>query len=1233
MLHRIVCQRTLVAFIFSLSLFCFQSFTYAQEARGTIRGTVADTSQAVIPDASVRVTDVARGTSVDLKTNGEGIFVAPYLLPGTYQISVEARGFKKFVQTGITLLMNDVRDVPVTLQVGQTTEEVSVNADAPAIRTNPSTGVDVETVSIAKLPLVHGDPYNLIGQSTGVGYSGNIRLDRPFEPTHIVGYTVNGTRGNRSDLMIDGTVSTARANGNEVIASYVPPTDIVQEFKVQTTTYDAQFGNTEGGVTTIGIKPGTNKIHGTGYYGEEPGGLAANDSFAKLQGQRRPFSYSNRYGASVTGPVFLPKIYNGHDKTFFTFGWEGIRDSRPRFDSTNSSVPTQAMINGDFSAFLPLGSRYLIYNPYTRKKNPTNFTETAFPGNIIPANLINPVAQNILRKYFPTTPKIANGAPFQFNNNDSTLTEKTLGYDTFTARMDHNISANHRIFGRVSWYHRKGFYNDYFNNAPSDIATGTLFQFVSRQATFDDVYTFNPTTVLNVKYGYNRFIRWQDMNPAGWGFDLTSVGFPATYNSAIPVTTRRFPRFDITNYQGTGQTNEFRPDDVHSASAVLNKIVGPHSLKMGMEFRSYRQNDIFNSNNETGQFNFDNTYTRAASNTSAGATTQTALAFAAFLLGIPKTGGGATVPANFAEQSISWGFFGQDDWKITRKLTLNIGLRYEIEQPLTERYNKSVTGFDLNYTQPIQGQAQTNYAAVYAANILTNPSLAGIAISPSQFTTKGGLAFAGVNGQSRGLYSTPKTNFMPRVGFSYALTEKTVINGGYGIFYGFLGQRRGDVITTGFSQTTNFIQNIDNPGSVTGCPAQYLVYNTGVPSGTPDGCISTLSNPFPNGILQPVGAANGLQTNLGNAVTYFNQHPLTPYMQRWSFGVQRELFGGIVVRADYVGNRGTHIEIARNLNVTPQQFLSHDPSTDTANRTLLATPVPNPFNPPSSTPAPANVVLLPPNSVIGASTSIAFERLLRPFPEFDTVNTTYNGGYSWYHSGQLSVTKRFSHGYSLQASYTYSKFMQATELLNQDDPRPTRVISDVDFPNRLTITPMVELPFGPNHLFLSKTNGWVSRIVGGWQVHAIYIYQTGNPVGFGNMNYTGDLRSIGLSTDQQTLQRWFNTSGFANGLRVSNVRTFPLRLSSVRVPSQNNIDLSFLKETRVTEGTMLQFRADLINAFNRTWVPGPNVDPTAPNFGQIVNVTYMANGPQYITSAANQANYPRRIQIALKFIF
>jgi len=493
---------------------------------------------------------------------------------------------------------------------------------------------------------------------------------------------------------------------------------------------------------------------------------------------------------------------------------------------------------------------------------------------------------------------------------------------------------------------------------------------------------------------------------------------------------------------------------------------------------------------------------------------------------------------------------------------------------------------------------------------------------------------------------------MPRIGLAYKLNEKTVVRGGYGIFFGFLGQRRSDVIQTGFSITTNVVPTTDNVHFTT-----------------------TLSNPFPSGILNPPGSSQGFQTNLGNNISFFNQHPLVPYNQRWELGIQRELLGGIIIEASYVGNRATHIEISRDINAVPNQFLSALPVFDATRNSYLTGKVPNPF---------AGLGI----PGVGASSTIARSSLMKPFPEFGQIITTENSGYSWYHAGQLRIEKRFSHGYTVQASFTHSRFMQATELLNQGDPRPTRTVSDSDYPNRLAVSAIYELPFGNGRAFLSGSNGVVSRIIGGWQVGAVFAHQSGAPLSFNVSTtpgavtpgyiYFGDFTAMKLRSDQQSLAQWFNNTGFValrtstgtvvtnNGQPVwvafndpcknsynatscpgtpltnplgfnrdnnfqlaNNIRTFPLRFSYLRVQATDNVDFSILKNTRIKERTSLQFRAEFTNFFNHPWLSaasgasgtaGVITSPTSPDFGKIANIS-------------NQGNYARRVQLGIKFIF
>jgi len=541
-------------FVVLLLSAAFAGTSLAQETRGTIVGRVNDASGAALPNADIQVLNKAMGTKITVNANEDGLYTAPLLLPGQYQITASARGFKSATRENVELRIADRLDVNFSLEVGGSEQSITVEAGTPQLATeSASMGNVITSQQIMDLPLSYGNPFALIGISSGTGFMGNPRLDRPFEPTHIANFTFNGTRGDRSDITLDGAPATATADPGQVIASYVPPTDILAEFKVQTATFDAAVGNTEGGVTNLGVKSGTNDPHGTAYYTMMRKSFWANDFFNNRLGGERPNFRFDRWGASLGAPVFIPKVYNGKNRTFVMFGYEGIHDSRPRYDSTTPQVPTPAMKNGDFSALLAINPQYQIYNPYTRRLVNGRYVEDPFPGNIIPSTLFNPVGKAILDKYYPSP--TSSGTPEGLNNLlEPDLAERTKYYN-LTFRVDHNLSDSQRLYARYSTYRRDSDYNDYFHNE----ATGNAFQFFSHNAVIDDTIVLSPTMVLDVRYGYNRFIRASDGDPAAIGFDLTNINLPASYNTLVPANLRRFPRIDIASYIGTGFTGEYRP--------------------------------------------------------------------------------------------------------------------------------------------------------------------------------------------------------------------------------------------------------------------------------------------------------------------------------------------------------------------------------------------------------------------------------------------------------------------------------------------------------------------------------------------------------------------------------------------------------------------------------------------------------------------------------------------------
>ncbi len=1149
-----------------------------QETRGAIRGLVLDPNNAPIPGAKITVSDPSRGTSVSTISNNNGFYQVSYLLSSKYVISVEANGFKKLQRENIVVDIGNTIQVDLPLEVGGAQETVTVTADLQQLNTeNGSVAQTLDSRRISELPLAKGDPYKLMGTATGVAHSGSQRLDRPFEPTHIVGYAIDGTRSNRSDLTIDGVSSTSTANANEVIASYVPPSDIVQEFKVQTATFDAQFGNTEGGVTSISIKSGTNDIHGTGYYYGEPLSMAANDTFGKARGQEKVQTQSKRFGFTANGPIRFPWLYNGKDKSFFLFGYEGIRDTRPRFDAGVAWTPTAAMRNGDFT-----GLGVQIWDPNSRIETSPGVWTAQTSWTVIPQNRISPVAKAILDFYaMPKNPGLAS------NLFDSTMTERTDPYNNFTFRIDQNITSKNRLFVRGSWYDRLSIYNDYLDSE----ATGVNFIFASRQGVIDDVHIINSTTVLNVRYGYNRFIRHQDQEQDARSFDLTRLGFNSAYNSLVSDFVRRFPRFDFeggagSNMLGNGFSNEFRPTTTHAPAATLNKTFSKHALKIGAELRVYREDDVFTSNDQTGRFRFNNSYTKQASNTTTP-DPDGLQAFASFLLGLPFDTT-ITRRADYSEYSKTYGFFVQDDWKIGNRLTINLGLRYEVETPLRERNNKSIAGFDENYVH-------TDVQTAARARLTSNPVIGynGVAINPATFNVKGRLIFADETGGD--LYTTPKNTWLPRVGFAYQWRDKTVIRGGFGMFAGFLGQRRGDVIQPGFTRTTTV-------------PLTALANGSPIPQNIATGILNTP-------ILEPVGTGQGAITGLGTGISFFNPNPKVSKQMRYQVGIQRELWGGIYFEAMYVGNYGYDIEMSRNINALPNQYLNTDNSRTTAmvnNNTVLTAQITNPF---------ANNAAFVGTGHFNAN--IQRQQLLRPFAGFGDINTTVNDGKSWYNSGQFTLSRRMIEGFEAQLSYTWSKWLSATDFLNAADPTPTKMISDLDTPHRLSFNFTYRLPFGKGARFGSGISGVANAFIGGWQLGGIYAYQRGFPISFGNVFFNGG--QIGINSTNTTA--WFDTTGFTSVFNststlatpVSNLRTFPMRFSDARRDNINNIDLSLLKDVRFSETMKLRLSLDFFNAFNEPYFPGPQTNPGNANFGTV--------------TASNLDNYARRAQVGIKFIF
>jgi hypothetical protein len=1148
------------AWLLAATLLIAQFPTQAQEARGTLLGRVSDTSDAVISGAKVGATNLDTGVRFTSVTNRTGDYMFPLLVPGTYSITVENPGFKTYTRSGVAVRVNDQVTINVALEVGQASQTVNINAETPLLDTSSaSIGHVVDSRTILELPLKDGMVLTMATLAPGVIFTPeSAGYVRPFDTSSPSTMSIDGTRSGSNQFMMDGAPNM---QGTQV--AYSPPPGVVEEFKVQAATFDASSGFMGGASINMSLKSVGNAFHGQVYYFMQNPVLNADKYFRLAVGKPQFRLY--RWGGSASGPIDIPKLYNGRNRTFFMYGYEGIWSFDPS-PWVVESVPTAAMRGGDLSSLLALGSRYQIYDPYSVQPAAGGlFSRAPVPNNIIPPSRINPAARKIAELW---------DAPNQAGTVDGTnnYQKGKNAQDTYwnhIVRVDHNISEKQRFYVRTNFTDLQRPENIRHNNAVGD----NFFRY-NKGFAFDHVYTVSTGFFLNSRYTLTRFITGNDTYQQDW--DLAGAGFSSDFVKQINTVDPRYvklPNMAVTGYSSLGgvASRNSVATDIHEAALNATTVASSHTLRYGFAYRVYRRNS-FNLGNSSGSFTFDPTWTRGPLNNSPAA--PMGQSFAAFLYGLPGSGN-FPISDSYAEQSTVPALFFQDDWKMSRKLTLSIGLRYERPSPVTERYNRSVRGFDASVANPIQAQVLANYAKSPIPEVPV-----------SQFRVPGGLTFAGVNGQPSTLWKTNQNLLMPRFGFAYSLTPKTVVRGGYGIFFDALGVTNVHVNQTGFSQSTDFVASVDNG----------LNY------------VGNLSNPFPAGFLPPVGAAAGLTSNLGQGISFFDENTTSSYMQRWQFAVQRELTSNSLIELSYVGNRGTRMQVSRDLNPVPAQYLSTSPVRDQQVIDFLSAQVANPFYP-----------LLPKTSL--ASTTTSRSQLLRPYPQYSALSSNQNLGYAWYHSMQARLEKRFSSGLSASLSYTWSKTMEALGFLNPTDLMPEEVISSQDRPHRVAVTWLYELPFGRGKALGGSTNALVSKVISGWQVQGIYTLQSGAALGFGNAIFTGNLKDIPLSTSERSVDHWFNVdAGFdRNPSRqlASNIRTLSSRFAGIRADGPNNWDVSFLKNTQLTEQIRLQFRAEAINALTHPQFTAPNTTPTSTAFGTVTG----------------EFAWPRVIQFGMKVLF
>lgn len=1149
------------------------SVAIAQDGRGTILGRITDASGAAVPNAGIEVLNQATGVSLSSKSNQQGNYEMPFLLPGFYRLSVAAAGFKNAVHDGVELRVGDRLKLDVALEVGQRAETITVTGETPLIETTAaSLGQVTDRRRIVDLPLSGGNAMTLLRLAPGISNTGT-----PNHPSllravgAVTSYTVDGTPPNNTQYNVDGAPAMSGTG-----PAFMPPAEMVEEFKVNTAAYDASIGNSPGASISLILKSGTNQLHGSLYWFHNDIVLQGMDMFQRQQlynAATGPVTHEkirsvapqhviNRYGGSAYGPVVIPKLFNGKNRTFWAYGFEGyIRPSAER-GNWFFTVPTMNERQGNFSELLPLGPTYQLYDPATTAPAPNGrFARQPFAGNLIPKSRLNPLAQKLL-SYWPE-PNVAGRADGSQNFFRPIRSHNKMG--SHTARIDHALSQSQRLSGRVN-----------YNNAPfvsgqvfPNEVTGSIEQRGDLFIGLDDVITLSPGMVASLRANVTRYRIITD--PQSGRFDLAAAGFDPRFVSTIDPQGRFVPGISITGYTGIGgvaQKSNYTSYGNIAGDCMM--VRGNHSVRAGAELRVYRENN-YTFNQATPSITFGSSWTVGPLDNSPAA--PIGLGLGSYLLGIP-TGGTMRLNASYAMQSKYTALFVQDDWKIARRLTLNIGLRHEYFGPITERFNRTMRGFDFNAVNPIDAAASANYARRPIPEI-----------GAGAFRSYGGILFAGV-GQPRGLWESGHGNFAPRIGLVWQIAGATSLRAGYGVFFFPRGADRNSVMQTGFSRATGLVASEDNGRTF----------------------IASLANPFPNGPLPPLGAAGGLATDTGNSVSFFNPRLKFGYAQRWSLGLQRELPGKAVVDVSYVGNRGTRLGVGRQWDPIPAQYLSRSGERDQKTIDYLSARVANPYYP-----------LLPGTGLSGQN--VPRSQLLRPFPEFTGVTGDEPVGYSWYHSLQVRVERRLSAGFTAQAGYTWSKWMNAVSFLNATDPLPEQVIAPQDRPQRFTFSGIWELPLGRGRSVMGQAPGWVTAVIGGWQVQGLYEGQSGPAIGFGDIIFRGDIHDLVLPAGERKPSRWFNTAaGFERDPAkqlASSIRAFPSRLTGLRAKGMNIWNVSAVKNFRVRETVKLQFRTEWLNAMNHTHLAAPNTAVTSPLFGTV-------------TSAPG---YPRQIYFALKLLF
>lgn len=1166
-------------------LLCLSIAGLAQEFRATISGRVTDTTGAVVPGTQIVVTNLDTGVKTPTTVNTDGQYTVPFLQPGKYSVSATQTGFQSYTRSGITLQSGDKIAIDIPLQVGTATTQISVSADATLLQTQSSTAGQVLTPEeVENLPANGRSPLGLAKTEYAVvpKQKNSVVQARPFDNSAASDFSVGGGASQSNEYLLNGIPNMQNSSR---LPGFSPLQDAVSEIRVDAFQADASYGDTSNGTINLITKSGGNRFHGTLSEFNQFSAINAPVRWFQPVGTKQLATRQNQYGGTIGGPILIPRIFNGRDKLFFFYAYEGFKGSQP--SPTTTTVPTAAERNGDFSALLALGANYQLYNPYSATTNAKGaVVRQPIPNNVL-ANAglkINPVAQSYLQ-YVPL-PNVAGNADGSANY--STINPQIFDYNSHEGRIDYSINDSNKLFFET---HRSEYINTSGQVFPT-IATGSQSYTVHQGGVVDFVHTFSPKYTLDTRVGLTR--TYSNSTLLNNGFDPTSLGFPGYLNQ--PGSPQSMPVISFTD-PGT-QTLSANPGaqtafDTIALFSALTAAEGKHTLKLGIDFRQNKNNviNVGNSSNlivnganvtsgaTSGSFGFGSNWVSLGPSFAAP---PFGSSYASFLLGLPTTG---SFNINPKATYNSWYFAGfvQDDWRVARNLTINAGLRLESETSINESNNKA-SWFD----PTVANTAGPYAAAAYATHPIPE-------LPASAFNANGGLVFASSSGR-RVEYFTPAVYLSPRIGLAYtpeAFRQKLVIHAGYGLLY----SPYNDYYTPqnyGFSSTMAYVPTNDN----------YL---------TP---ASSLSDPFPtsNPIVQPTGSSLGANTYLGQSISIRAPKVKGPYVERWTLDFQYQITPNTMFQVGYIGAHGVNNTYTNLLSADNQlPFLSRSPGYDSATQANLTSSVTNPFKG-----APGET------GTLATANTITKFNMLQTLPQYSSVSQQLvSGGGLLFHELAVRVQKRTSHGLTINFNYQWSRNL-TTSQLNNGGPLVYGGNSS-DFPNHVSLAGTYLLPFGKNQHFFGSANPVINALIGGFTVNGIYTYlsgamlQWGGPGGNGAPFFAnGTQYDSHLRIHPRNYTAALDTTLFAPASQQPtqyNYRTFPLFYG--RQDATNILNASILKDFSFGERFKLQYRFEAYNTLNRNEFGAPNVTPNSSSLGKINSTVGL----------------PRVLQQGLRFVF